>query len=279
MNSIFRRSFSLNSSKTQSTPHQNLDIDDVPFSVLRGEKLPINKILSRDSSFGKSSRVYYRSTANVGVPFQWEKKPGTPMNSPLEEVVLQPTPPLPPPATQSIVLARPPLAPPETQSLVLERPPLPPPAAQSIVLARPPLPPRETQSLVLERPPLPPPAAQSIVLARPPLPPARTQSLVLARPNVDMKHLSLSRRFWLWRRRFSKNMRIQMYDRRACHANGNKVSSSEGDLDAELVGWIHGDSKSLSSSSIYIANDQFESFRKGTPFCCTTWRRYKSNNK
>ncbi|KAI3803136.1 hypothetical protein L1987_31285 [Smallanthus sonchifolius] len=123
-------------------------------------------------------------------------------------------------------------------------------------------------------------------LLPPPLPPS-VQSLVLRRPNVDTKDSSLSGRFSLWWRRLSKNMRIQMYDRRGCHtklisnSKGNKVSSLDGELDAELVGWIHGDSKSSSSSSssICLYNEQFESFRKGVPFCCTTWRRYKSNNK
>ncbi|MFS7981637.1 hypothetical protein Hanom_Chr10g00953301 [Helianthus anomalus] len=206
--SMFRRSFSLHTTKTQSTPHQDLDIDDTPFSILRGERLSINKILSRDSSLGQSSRIYYRSTTNVGVPFQWEKKPGTPMNPPREEVILQPPPPPPSPAMQS---------------------------------------------------------------------------LVLSRPNMDMKDSSLWGRFWFWRRRLSKNMWIQMYDRRGCltkfggNLKGNKVGSSDGDLDAELVGWIHGDSRSLSSSSICLSNDEFESFRK--PFCCTTWRRCKNNNK
>ncbi|KAD5961061.1 hypothetical protein E3N88_12534 [Mikania micrantha] len=212
--SIFRRSFSLNTSKTKSTLHQDLESEETTFSILGGEKLYINKILSRDSSLDRSSRIYYRSNTNIGVPFQWEKKPGTPMNPPREEVIQQQTPPLPPPP--------------------------------------------------------PPPAFQS---------------LELPRPNVDMKDSSLSGRFWLWRRRLSKKMRIQMYDQRGCHTKlsgnlkGNKVSSSDGDLDAELVGWIHGDSKSLSSSSICLSNDQFESFRKGIPFCCTTWRRYKGNNK
>ncbi|KAK9078883.1 hypothetical protein SSX86_002941 [Deinandra increscens subsp. villosa] len=207
--SIFRKSFSLNTSKTQTTPHQDLETDQTQFSVLGGGELSISKILSRDSSFGKSSRVYYRSATNLGVPFQWEKKPGTPIIPTREEVILPPT---------------------------------------------------------------PPPRVQSLVLPRP--------------PKVEMKNSSLSWRFWLWRRRLSKNMRLQMYDRRGFRAKlsgnskGNKVSSSDGDLDAEVVGWIHDDSKCVSSSSsICLSNDQFESFRKGVPFCCTTWRRYKNNNK
>ncbi|KAI3775314.1 hypothetical protein L1987_49885 [Smallanthus sonchifolius] len=128
-------------------------------------------------------------------------------------------------------------------------------------------PPREE---VILQPTTPPP---------PPLPPA-VQSLVLRRPNVDTKDSSLSGRFSLWWRRLTKNMRIQMYDRRGCHTQ-LRSNCLDGELDAELVGWIHGDSKSSSSSSsICLYNhEQFESFRKGVPFCCTTWRRYKNNNK
>ncbi|KAI3524205.1 hypothetical protein L1887_02857 [Cichorium endivia] len=207
--SILKRSFSLNISKPQHKPHPDYEIDEPPFSVLRGKELYINKILSRDSSTGQSSRIYYSSTTNLGVPFQWEKKPGMPMNPPLEEVILKPTP--------------------------------------------------------------------------PPLPPA-VRSLVLPQPMVHMKDSSLSWRFWLWRRRVSKNTRLQMYGARRWYhmkfsskAKGNKVSSLDSDLDADLVGWTHSDSKSslcssLSSSTGLSNYEQFESFRKGVPFCCTTWR-------
>ena len=216
--SVPKRSFSLNTSKTPSKPYQDLEVDEPPFSVLKGEGLSINKILSRDSSFGQSARIYYRTTSNLGVPFQWEKKPGMPILSPQEEVILHPPPP---------------------------------------------------------PPPLPPPALQS---------------LVLTRPNADMKYSSISWRFWSWRRRLCKNTRIQMYGRRWYHvkfgssiSKANKVSSLDGNSDAEFVEWIHRDSESSSSStvssSVCISNDQFDSFRKGIPFCCTTWRRHKGYNR
>nr|GEZ70972.1 hypothetical protein [Tanacetum cinerariifolium] len=214
--SILKQSFSLNTPKTPSKPYQDLEVDEPPFSVLKGEGLCINKILSRDSSFGHSARIYYSSTSNLGVPFQWEKKPGMPILSPREDVILPPPP-----------------------------------------------------------PPLPPPALQS---------------LVLTRPNVDMNYSSISWRFWSWRRRLCKNTRIKIYGRRWYHvefssdiAKGKKVSRLDGDSDAELLEWIHHDSQSSSSSSVSssvcISNDQFDSFRIGIPFCCTTWRRHKSCSK
>lgn len=72
-------------------------------SVLEGnDGFYFNKILSRDSSIGQSSRIYYRDTE--GVPFKWEKQPGTPKNPPRKDVV---PPPAPPPAVQSLGLPRP----------------------------------------------------------------------------------------------------------------------------------------------------------------------------
>lgn len=62
-----------------------------------------SQILSRESSVGQSSRIYYYRRAE-GVPFQWEKQPGTPKNPPNEDVV----PPLsPPPSIQSLGLPKP----------------------------------------------------------------------------------------------------------------------------------------------------------------------------
>ncbi|MFS7935961.1 hypothetical protein Hanom_Chr05g00409741 [Helianthus anomalus] len=61
------------------------------------------KALSRDYSVGQSSSTYYRSTANEGVPFDWEMQPGTPKHRPREEVIPPPTP---PPAMQSLALSR-----------------------------------------------------------------------------------------------------------------------------------------------------------------------------
>ncbi|XP_021912733.1 LOW QUALITY PROTEIN: uncharacterized protein LOC110826404 [Carica papaya] len=62
-----------------------------------------NKILSRNPSLGYSSRVeYYRSSE--GVPFNWEKQPGTPKHQPIHDTL----PPLsPPPAQLSLALPKP----------------------------------------------------------------------------------------------------------------------------------------------------------------------------
>ncbi|KAJ4709315.1 putative OSBP(Oxysterol binding protein)-related protein 4B [Melia azedarach] len=72
-------------------------------SLLDGEECFFNKVLSRDSSVGYSSRIlYYRSAE--GVPFKWEMQPGTPKDPPKEDIL----PPLsPPPAILSLGLPKP----------------------------------------------------------------------------------------------------------------------------------------------------------------------------
>ncbi|KAL5769204.1 hypothetical protein ACOSQ2_015987 [Xanthoceras sorbifolium] len=72
-------------------------------SVLEGDELFSNKLLSRNSSVGYSSRIlYYRTTE--GVPFKWEMEPGTPKDPPKEDNL----PPLsPPPAVLSLGLPKP----------------------------------------------------------------------------------------------------------------------------------------------------------------------------
>ncbi|CAK9137958.1 unnamed protein product [Ilex paraguariensis] len=71
-------------------------------SVLHGDGFHFNRILSRESPVGQSSRIYYRSAE--GVPFKWERRPGTPKNLPEGRLI----PPLsPPPAMQSLGLPRP----------------------------------------------------------------------------------------------------------------------------------------------------------------------------
>ncbi|PON75929.1 hypothetical protein PanWU01x14_038800 [Parasponia andersonii] len=64
-----------------------------------------DNILSRNSSVGYSSRIYYYRTAGTGgIPFQWEMQPGTPKDPPKEEAL----PPLsPPPAVTSLGLPKP----------------------------------------------------------------------------------------------------------------------------------------------------------------------------
>lgn len=72
-------------------------------SVLQNDELFLNRIISRNSSVGCSSRVYYYRSSE-GVPFQWEMQPGTPKDPPKEEVL----PPLsPPPAVISLGLPKP----------------------------------------------------------------------------------------------------------------------------------------------------------------------------
>ncbi|PRQ37417.1 hypothetical protein RchiOBHm_Chr4g0402361 [Rosa chinensis] len=62
-----------------------------------------NRSLSRNSSVGCSSRIYYCRT-NEGVPFNWEMQPGTPRNPPKEEAIAPLTP---PPAVISLGLPKP----------------------------------------------------------------------------------------------------------------------------------------------------------------------------
>lgn len=74
------------------------------FSLLRGDGLYFNRIISRKSSVGQSSRIYYRT--GEGVPFKWEMQPGTSKNQPEEEST--PFPPLsPPPQLQNKLLPLP----------------------------------------------------------------------------------------------------------------------------------------------------------------------------
>ncbi|XP_071909036.1 uncharacterized protein [Coffea arabica] len=73
-----------------------------PSSVLQSDGVYFNRILSRESSVGQSSRIYYRRPE--GVPFRWEMQPGTPKNLPEDEEL----PPLsPPPLVQSLGLPKP----------------------------------------------------------------------------------------------------------------------------------------------------------------------------
>ncbi|KAG6705740.1 hypothetical protein I3842_07G195100 [Carya illinoinensis] len=72
------------------------------YSLLRGDEFN-HKILSRNSSVGYSSRIYYHRSTE-GVPFKWEMQPGTPKDPPKDEGI----PPLiPPPAVLSLGLPKP----------------------------------------------------------------------------------------------------------------------------------------------------------------------------
>ncbi|OAY31946.1 uncharacterized protein LOC110600609 [Manihot esculenta] len=73
-------------------------------SVLHGDELFFNRVISRNPSVGYSSRVFYYRSGAEGVPFQWEMQPGTPKVQPKEESI----PPLsPPPALLSLGLPKP----------------------------------------------------------------------------------------------------------------------------------------------------------------------------
>ncbi|KAK4370193.1 hypothetical protein RND71_009668 [Anisodus tanguticus] len=65
----------------------------------------MSRILSRESSVGQSSQIYYYRRRAEGVPFQWERQPGTPKNPPKEDVNIPPL--SPPPSFQSLGLPKP----------------------------------------------------------------------------------------------------------------------------------------------------------------------------
>ncbi|XP_043720767.1 uncharacterized protein LOC122668243 [Telopea speciosissima] len=83
-------------------------------SLLQGDEHFFNRVLSRESAKGFSSRIYYR---NAGVvPFEWEAQPGKPKNNPPENQ--SHLPPLnPPPAVLSSGFARPPCIPPVKETI------------------------------------------------------------------------------------------------------------------------------------------------------------------
>ena len=72
-------------------------------SVIQGEELFFNRIISRNSSVGCSSRIYYYRSSE-GIPFNWEMQPGTP-KKPQKEDILPPI--SPPPAVLSLGLPKP----------------------------------------------------------------------------------------------------------------------------------------------------------------------------
>ncbi|XP_041021875.1 uncharacterized protein LOC121263137 [Juglans microcarpa x Juglans regia] len=80
-------------------------------SFLQGDEF-FQKILSRNSSTGYSSSIYYHRSTE-GVPFEWEMQPGTPKVLPKDEVI----PPLsPPPAVLSLGLPKPCIQQPKAQT-------------------------------------------------------------------------------------------------------------------------------------------------------------------
>lgn len=83
----------------------------------RGDDQFFHKTLSRNSSVGCSSRLYYYRSAE-GVPFNWERQPGTPKHPPKDETI----PPLsPPPAARSLELPKPRFEQPKPQAATWPR--------------------------------------------------------------------------------------------------------------------------------------------------------------
>ena len=71
-------------------------------SLVQGDEF-FHKVISRDSTEGCSSRIYYYRNSE-GVPFEWEMQPGTPKEPPKDEEI----PPItPPPAVLSLGLPKP----------------------------------------------------------------------------------------------------------------------------------------------------------------------------
>ncbi|KAL6525486.1 hypothetical protein OROHE_015793 [Orobanche hederae] len=81
----------------------NVSEEQKPVSVFQGDEQCISRILSRDASIGQSSRIFSRRAQ--GVPFKWEKNPGTPKYP--QEVEDQIPPPSPSPLMQSLGLPLP----------------------------------------------------------------------------------------------------------------------------------------------------------------------------
>ncbi|KAJ6355433.1 hypothetical protein OIU77_005928 [Salix suchowensis] len=72
-------------------------------SVHQGDNFFSGRVISRNSSAGCSSRIFYNRSAE-GVPFQWEMQPGTPRDPPREEIIPALSP---PPAMLSLGLRKP----------------------------------------------------------------------------------------------------------------------------------------------------------------------------
>ncbi|KAG4113322.1 hypothetical protein ERO13_D13G216200v2 [Gossypium hirsutum] len=72
-------------------------------SLIQDDQMFFHRIISRDSSVGCSSRIYYYRSSE-GIPFNWEMQPGTP-KEPQKEDVLPPI--SPPPALLSLGLPKP----------------------------------------------------------------------------------------------------------------------------------------------------------------------------
>ncbi|PWA70587.1 hypothetical protein CTI12_AA286730 [Artemisia annua] len=119
--------------------------------------------------------------------------------------------------------------------------------------------------------PVNPPLAEIIP---PPTPPPAMQSLALPLPKHVDDHPKdlLSWRFWSWKR-LKKNFRPKTHDerRRCTRFNKHVTNYSDGDSDAEFVGWVHHKSSSSSISSSSSLGSHSDRFTRG-PFLCSPWR-------
>ncbi|XVE79989.1 hypothetical protein DITRI_Ditri14bG0102400 [Diplodiscus trichospermus] len=73
-------------------------------SVIQGDEMFFNRIISKNPSVGCSSRIYYYRNSE-GIPFNWEMQPGTPKEPHKEDNILPPI--SPPPAVLSLGLPKP----------------------------------------------------------------------------------------------------------------------------------------------------------------------------
>lgn len=78
-----------------------LHLSEKPFSLLQANELFVHKILSRNSSFGRSARLPACRLPGQ-IPFNWEAQPGLPKNQPTENL---PPADLPPPSPSALDLS------------------------------------------------------------------------------------------------------------------------------------------------------------------------------
>ncbi|KGN65459.1 hypothetical protein Csa_020126 [Cucumis sativus] len=77
-------------------------LSEKPFSLLQANQLFVHKILSRNSSFGRSARLPACGLPGQ-VPFNWEAQPGLPKNQPSDN---PPPVKLPPPSSSALGLSK-----------------------------------------------------------------------------------------------------------------------------------------------------------------------------
>ncbi|KAL9224120.1 hypothetical protein vseg_000188 [Gypsophila vaccaria] len=74
-------------------------------SILQSNEMFSSKILSRKSTVESNSSRFFNRAEDEGVPFKWERRPGTPILGQPEDVVIPPL--SPPPAITAMGLPKP----------------------------------------------------------------------------------------------------------------------------------------------------------------------------